>query len=116
MAFLFRKSGSAETPYKHINVKQYRDEFGEAEHTLVDVRTVEEYQGGHLPGAINVPLHELQNRVQEIPRDKPVIVVCASGNRSMTGSEVLAVAGHQNVYNLQGGTMRWMMQGLPIDK
>ncbi|PJF39542.1 MAG: transferase, partial [Phototrophicales bacterium] len=77
--------------------------------------TPSEFKNGHVPGAINIPLDQLQARIDEIPTDKPIVVICASGNRSQTGAKRLANAGYDRVYNLKGGTMSWMMAGLPIE-
>jgi phage shock protein E len=102
--------------YNNLTFMDYRNQyFSSAPHTLVDVRTIWEYHQGHVPGAVNIPLHELNERMQEIPQDKPVIVICASGNRSQDGSMIVAGAGHPQVYNLQGGTMIWMMNGLQLE-
>ncbi len=81
---------------------------------LLDVREYDEYAASHLSGAINIPLNALPARLKEVPADKPVIVVCATGNRSRSGASAFARAGYAEVYNLQGGTMRWMMQRRPI--
>ena len=112
--FLFKRGNDS---YQHLDISTYNTDYhsAKADHVLVDVRTTEEYDSGHLPNAINIPLHQLQSRVSEVPTGKPVVVVCASGNRSQTGSSILANSGYTEVYNLKGGTMRWMMQGLPLE-
>lgn len=68
---------------------------------LVDVRTTQEFTGGHLPGAVNIPLHELPARVDEVgPRDRPVVVYCLSGGRSAQAAGFLRSAGFRQVMNL----------------
>lgn len=74
--------------------------------TLVDVRSAEEYQGGHIDGAINVPVSELASRLAEIPKDKPVVVYCHSGMRSSKAKTVLRDSGYKDVYDL-GAMSRW---------
>ena len=74
--------------------------------TLVDVRTPAEYAAGHIEGAVNIPVHELAERIGEIPADEPVVVYCASGNRSATAAEVLRDKGYAEVEDL-GGMSRW---------
>ncbi|MGJ3238682.1 MAG: rhodanese-like domain-containing protein [Anaerolineae bacterium] len=102
--------------YTNLTFVEYRDQYYEkADHTLVDVRSKMEYAQGHVPHAVNIPLNELKVRVNEIDQSKPVVVVCASGNRSMSGSDALVAAGFPQVYNLQGGTMIWMMNSLPLE-
>lgn len=111
MGFLFNRQPAN---YQNLDVKQYRELYADTAHVLVDVRTQSEFAGGHLPNAINIPLDQLQSRVNELPSDKPVVVVCATGNRSRTGSSIVARSGRGPVYNLQGGTMAWMMHGHPL--
>lgn len=116
--FLFRRGDSqGEASYTNVSVDDYNAQYfnGKQAHTLVDVRTTEEFRGGHIPGAINIPLNTLAARLQEIPADRPVVVVCATGSRSRSGASAFVRGGYGKVYNLQGGTMRWITQRLPID-
>ena len=102
--------------YKNLSLVDYRDQYFEnSSHLLIDVRTPMEFMRGHVPGAINIPLNQLHQRINEIPHTDPIVVICATGNRSMSGSSILAQAGYEQVYNLQGGTMVWMMNGLPLE-
>lgn len=73
--------------------------------TLVDVRTPDEWQGGHVEGAVLIPISELQGRLAEIPRDKPVVVYCASGARSARAAATLSAAGY-DARDL-GGMSNW---------
>lgn len=70
--------------------------------TVVDVRTPGEFRGGAYPGALNVPLQELAARLAEIPRDRPVVLYCASGARSGIAAARLAKAGFADVVNAGG--------------
>lgn len=110
MAFLF---GRKQEAYGNLSIQEYRDQYFNAgtAHVLVDVRTAGEFHGGHLPNALNIPLDQLARCLGEIPTGKPVIVVCATGSRSKSGSDILVRGGYTEVYNLKGGTMAWMMQG-----
>lgn len=92
---------------------QYMD--GGARHTLIDVRTAEEFESGYIPGAINISLQELQQKMNRIPKDKPVIIYCRSGNRSAFATNILMQAGYTEVYDL-GGIIDWARQGLPITR
>ena len=67
---------------------------------LVDVRTAAEYAAASAPGTLNIPLQELGSRLREIPRDKPVVLACASGTRSGMARMVLRKSGYQQVYNI----------------
>lgn len=82
--------------------------------SIVDVREGWEYERGHLPGAINVPLGELPERMGELGRG-PVILVCASGNRSEKGARLLSRGGFGGVANLLGGTVGWARRGRPLE-
>ena len=74
---------------------------------LVDVRTPGEYRGGHIEGAVNIPLDQVQRRVNEFgERDKPVVVYCRSGARSGNALRILESQGFTHVYNL-GGMGNW---------
>lgn len=83
---------------------------GGAEHMLVDVRTPEEFASGHIPGAVNIPVQELQSRLQEIPQDTAVVLYCRSGNRSNQAAGILGGAGYPEVYDL-GGIGAWAGNG-----
>lgn len=61
---------------------------------IVDVRTPGEFAGGHVEGARNIPVDEIESRLSEIPREKTVVVYCASGRRSASAAAVLARAGY----------------------
>jgi rhodanese-related sulfurtransferase len=82
--------------------------------TIVDVREAWEYQQGHIPGAALITLDELRNRVDEIPRDEPVILVCRSDNRSGQAQRYLMREGFDNVHNMTGGMVAWEAAGLEI--
>lgn len=71
--------------------------------TLIDVRTADEYALGSIPGAINIPLDELRNRLQEIPTNQPIWVFCAVGLRGYLASNILKANGYGDVRNLIGG-------------
>jgi rhodanese-related sulfurtransferase len=77
---------------------------------LIDVRTPEEFDEVRIPGAVLVPLADLPERVEEIPDDRTVYLVCRSGGRSGKACEFLAPSG-RDVVNLDGGTMAWVESG-----
>jgi rhodanese-related sulfurtransferase len=83
---------------------------------LLDVRTRGEFQAGHLKGAILIPVSELQARMSELAlwKDKPVLVYCHSGNRSLTASKILIGNGLKNVTSLRGGIAAWINKGSAI--
>ncbi len=70
---------------------------------LLDVREPSEYQKGHIPNAVNIPLDQIRSRLKEIPRDKEIIVNCQVGLRSYIGARIMMQNGFDNVRNLSGG-------------
>lgn len=82
---------------------------------LLDVRLSGEFDGelGHIRGAQLIPLDELRARCSEVPKDKPVVVVCQTGKRSGMGTVILGKAGLDRVANLAGGMVGWRELGLP---
>jgi rhodanese-related sulfurtransferase len=85
---------------------------------VLDVREPAEYAKGHVLGAKNVPLGDVERRAAELDKHKakPVIVVCESGNRSSRAIEALRTRGFARVFNLSGGFGAWQQAGLPVEK
>jgi phage shock protein E len=84
--------------------------------TVIDVREEWEYAEGHIPGATLIPLGTLAQRIDEIPTDQPVILVCRSDNRSGQAYRWLRQQGLDNVHNMSGGMLAWQAAGLEIEK
>jgi rhodanese-related sulfurtransferase len=102
---------------KEIAPAQYQTDFVQAKrsHLLLDVRTPEEFAGGHIAGARNIALQALPKRLAEVPRDRPVVIYCRSGNRSGQAMRLLQQAGYDDLYDL-GGIMQWNAQGQPTQR
>lgn len=83
---------------------------------VLDVRPNAEFATGHLPNAKNIPADDIARRLGELPAGKPVIVVCASGNRAGRAAAALRTAGRQDVFCLEGGIAGWQQAGLPLVK
>jgi hydroxyacylglutathione hydrolase len=81
---------------------------------IIDVREPEEYLMGHVPGAINLPQAEIASRLEELPRDRPLMIVCQSGMRSLRSAQFLKQAGFGQVANVAGGTSAWCGAGRPL--
>ena len=82
---------------------------------FVDVRTTEEYSGGHASRAINVPLDTLTANLDKLEKNEPVYLICETGNRSKKAAVLLKEAGFNNVVNVTGGTAAWRTANLPME-
>jgi len=80
---------------------------------LLDVREPEEWEAGHAPGAVHIPLGELGARYTELAPDRPLYVICRSGNRSGHAAQALAGAGW-DASNVSDGMIGWQAAGLPM--
>lgn len=74
---------------------------------LIDVREPNEYNGGHILGARNIPVTQMKQRMKEIRADKPVYLYCQSGLRSGRAAQMLYRKGYRDIYHLQGGFKKW---------
>jgi rhodanese-related sulfurtransferase len=82
---------------------------------VLDVREQSEWDEFHAPNTTLIPLGELAGRVNELPKDKQIVVVCRSGNRSQKGRDILKQAGFSNVTSMAGGLKTWRDKGYPIE-
>jgi rhodanese-related sulfurtransferase len=82
---------------------------------LVDVREPVEYASGHLAGSVNIPQAELASRLDELPRDRPLVTVCLSGARSYRSAQFLAQVGFDRISSLSGGLLGWVEDGRPTE-
>ncbi|HEX5942453.1 MAG TPA: rhodanese-like domain-containing protein [Anaerolineales bacterium] len=82
---------------------------------VLDVRTVEEWNEFHAPNSTLIPLDQLPARLNEVPRDRQIVVVCRSGNRSQQGRDILLNAGFAQVTSMAGGLDEWRASGFPVE-
>jgi SulP family sulfate permease len=83
--------------------------------TLIDVRELEEYRAGHLPGSQLIPLREIIDKAGRLPHDRPIYLICRSGRRSARAMHWFLDLGFTNVYNLGGGILSWKASGGPLE-
>jgi rhodanese-related sulfurtransferase len=116
---------AAEAPAKQVDlsllpvdltVQQVNEIKNNPDVILIDVREQAEYDAGHIPNVKLIPLGQLPNRVNEIPKDKFVVMTCRSGNRSGRATRFLRDQGFDNVHNMEGGIVAWQNAGLPVEK
>jgi rhodanese-related sulfurtransferase len=82
---------------------------------VLDVRTQEEWNEFHAPNTTLIPLDQLASRLNEVPRDRQIVVVCRSGNRSQQGRDILLNSGFEQVTSMVGGLNEWRASGYPIE-
>ena len=93
--------------YKNINFEQAKQIIDNEQVLLLDVRTEEEFVTGHITNAINIPVNELEHRMDELKdKEQKILVYCKSGRRSVIACEILVDASFKNVYNM-GGVVDW---------
>jgi hydroxyacylglutathione hydrolase len=82
---------------------------------VVDVRQPGEYEDGHVPGAWNIGAGDLPGRLADLPHDRPIATMCASGYRASVAASLLDAAGFTNVSSVAGGIDEWTARGLPLE-
>jgi rhodanese-related sulfurtransferase len=95
-----------------ITISQLRTETSSSAQ-LVDVRSTTEFDAGHIPGAVNIPMDQIESRLNDLSRTAPVILICKAGTRARITAELLSGCGHDFAV-LEGGTDAWVRSGLPV--
>jgi rhodanese-related sulfurtransferase len=104
-------------PHREVTVSQARALLAEKKNmVLLDVRTPDEFRQARLKGALLIPINELERRLAEIPKGRPVMVYCAVGSRSALVARFLTARGYSEVYNLTDGIVGWYRNGYPIER
>ncbi len=106
---------AADGPIPEVDVEEaaHRLEAGAGRPLLVDVREGDELAVVHVPGALHAPMSNLADAAQSIPTDRSLLLICASGKRSLVAAEYLRRNGHADVANVAGGINEWQKRGLP---
>ena len=95
---------------KEISTNQYRQQFSDAPHLLIDIRNSQEYITGPMEGAENIPLNKLPKKLTKLSKAQPIVVVCRNGARGRDAVDMLQSAGF-DASNLVGGIMNWRKDG-----
>jgi rhodanese-related sulfurtransferase len=103
---------------KQIGIVQATQLSNRSNALFLDIRDTADYNTGHIPDAVHVPLKQLNERASELEkfRERPVIAYCRSGSQSNSAGSLLKKAGFENVYNLSGGITAWQSANLPVSK
>ncbi|MEI6747358.1 MAG: rhodanese-like domain-containing protein [Methylococcaceae bacterium] len=101
-----------------ISAQQAAQMQAEQKAVIVDVRENDEWNAGHIAGAIHIPLGEIKTRAAELEQYKnsPLITQCRSGGRSATAADMLKTAGFNKLYNMDGGLNAWQKADLKIQQ
>jgi rhodanese-related sulfurtransferase len=111
--FIFGRNSGNSLP-SEISADQAYNQYKQGAF-FMDVRSADEWNTFHVPGSILIPLDQLSGRIDEVPRDRQVIVVCTTGSRSRNGRILLRNAGFTQVSNMAGGLTAWSKAGYPIE-
>ncbi len=82
---------------------------------IPDLEAIRGFFNARIPGAAHIPMGQIPTRISEIPQDRPIVVYCATGQRSGVVTEALRQAGHPQVFNVAGGIVAWMNEQLPVE-
>jgi rhodanese-related sulfurtransferase len=105
---------SEEAASIHLSPARAAELIGSGEAAVVDVRRDWEWDAGHLSSSAHVEVNDLTANADRIPRDRPVVFVCRSGNRSGMAAEAFRQAGW-DAYHVEGGLRAWVEAGLPLE-
>jgi sulfur-carrier protein adenylyltransferase/sulfurtransferase len=99
-----------------IDATDARDRIESGEPVVVDVREQDEWDEGHIPGAVHVPRGHLESRIERLAPDtaRPIVVYCSAGNRSAFAAKTLTELGYEDVASLAGGFTDWKRNGFPV--
>jgi len=102
-------------PYYRLSVDEAAKLHGHADVAFIDVRAPDEYKAGHVKNAIFLPVDEVIARVDELPKDKKLLFICAAGVRSGLACEMAAAMGveTERLFNVEDGTPTWLAKKYP---
>ena len=102
-------------PARRLDPEQVQELIANCEPLVVDVREPEEYHHGHFPEAMLLPLSELLTSQPDLPRDRPILLICRTGRRSKRAMRFLMDLGYSDLQNLRGGVLSWKALDLPLE-
>jgi phage shock protein E len=111
-------SPSINIAFQNLSVEEFAKMAEDKRNVILDVRTPEEFQAGHLPGAVNLDVKapDFREKAAALDKSKAYLVHCASGARSVRACEALSHLDFPKLYNLPGGFKAWVKAGKPVEK
>ena len=97
-------------------MEKLKDLMDSVDVTLVDVREDPEWEAGHIPGAVHVPLRTLMQNLDQIPKEQPVVTYCKTGHRAAMGMTALQMVGYDNARAFPPSFVGWSEAGEPVEK
>ncbi len=102
-------------PFTRVSPGEAREMIENGGAQVIDVRETHEYQKGHVPGALHIPVSTVFARRAELSHDRDLVFICAVGQRSALACEMAAAAGFTRLFNVEGGTEAWIKEGYPVE-
>ena len=102
--------------FRNVSVNDLNNTAVSTNPIILDVRQPEEYASGHVKNAKLIPLASLESRLNEIPNDQTVFVICQSGRRSKIASELLSQHRKTDIRNVEGGMTAWQAAGFAVER
>lgn len=116
-AYWYMLPGENEGEYGDVTVELARELIQEKTSLVIlDVRTDGEYRDGHIEGAVNIPVNELEGRLGELEKEDETLVYCRTGNRSGTAVGILKENGYEKIFHMNKGITAWTAAGYPTVK
>jgi rhodanese-related sulfurtransferase len=110
-------SSASAAEMRNITAREAKTLLGKNRNViLLDVRTPQEFGQGRIPDSVLIPVSEVERRIGEIPKNRPVVVYCAVGSRSLPAARFLSKMGYGDVYNMSDGIVGWYRNGFQIVK
>ncbi len=114
LALLVACSIQAPITSTNLTPEEAYDLISQQQVTVLDVRIQEEYNSGHIPDALLLPVSELESRLNELNSSDHILVYCRSGYRSEEAAHISVANNFVHVYNLEGSVLQWQAQGFPV--
>ena len=103
-------------PFTRIDVHEAKEMIDAGDVQVIDSREMHEHHDGHVPDSINISHMATLTRADDLARDRPILFICKSGQRSAVAAEVAASLGLTDIYNVDGGHDDWAAAGFPMEQ